>query len=252
MPQIIFEPAHTPAPRLIRRVALFFMAALLVAVGFGSGAASAGAASNLTIYSNSLRGADGRKQVRQYGRKATCKRGGSPKAFRLKVGKATRECFYQPPVVGRDLQMTTAARLFKKTPRGVLKRAWVAVNLRQAANGSRYQFAVIPRLRRYSLRRIAPNGKMKILAYGKDTKKINPPNKANRITFRAYNGVKGQPASSARLVGVVNGKRLALVDDKQGDRMKGRDVTFSIGSKRSTRGGLGSFVNLKIAMPDPF
>lgn len=228
------------------------MAVLLTVAGFGAAAKSAGAVANLPIYNNSMRGAEGRKQVRQFGHKANCRRGGSATALRVLVSKSTRECFYQAPVVGRDLQITVTARIFKRTPAKVLKRAWVAVNLRQAADGSRYQFAVLPRRRRYSLRKVEPNGKITHLAVGKDNKKINPPNKANRITLRAYNGVNKLPSGTARLVGIVNGKRVALVDDKHGNALKGRNSTFSIGSKKGARGSLGSFLGLRIAMPDPF
>jgi len=239
--------AARPAVRLALVVALL----AAVAVGLGP-AVEPASASTLTIYGNSLRGDTGRAKVRQFGGKADCSRKGSKKSLRVTVGKATRECFFGIPVVGRDLQISVTARLFKKTPKKVIKRTWVAVNLRQSTNGSRYQFAVLPRTRRYSLRKIDAKGKVRHLAHGKSNKVINPPDKANKITLRAFNGVKGQPSGSARLLGMVNGKRLALYDDAHGNELEGRDSTISIGSNKGARGAFGSFVDLKLAMPDPF
>ncbi len=239
------------ASRFAKYLAYSLMAVAIVVSGFGINAATA-SASTLTIYGNSLRNDAGRQKVRQFGGKAECSRKGSVKALRVTVGKATRECFFNVPVVGRDLQASVTARLFKKTPKRIIKRTWVAVNLRQSTDGSRYQFAVLPRTRRYSLRKVDAKGKVKYLAHGKNNKVINPPDKANKITLRAFNGIKGKPAGSARLLGLVNGKRLALYDDAHGNELEGRDTTFSIGSNKGARNALGSFLDLKIAMPDPF
>lgn len=247
-----------PTPHVTRRIlarsalgAALLAAAALALTGLGFAVPTA-SASTLTIYSNSLKGADGRAKVRQFGGKANCSRKGSTKALRVTVGKATRECFFGVPVVGRDLQASVTARLFRKTPKRIIKRTWVAVNLRQSTDGSRYQFLVIPRTRRYSLRKIDSRGRVRNLAHGKSNNVIKPPDKANKITLRAFNGVKGRPAGSARLLGMVNGKRLVLHDDAHGNELEGRDTTISIGSKKGARNAMGSFLNLKVAMPDPF
>ncbi len=247
-----------PAPRGIRRIlarpalsaCLLSLAAAILSAGLGA-APPAASASTLTIYSNNLKTSAGQAQIRQFG-KASCSRGGSAKALRVTVGKATRECFFSVPVNGRDLQASVTARLFKKTPKRIIKRTWVAVNLRQSADGSRYQFAVMPRTRRYSLRKVDAKGQVKQLAQGKSSKVIKAPDKANKITLRAFNGVKGKPASTARLLGMVNGKRLVLHDDAHGNELEGRDTTISVGSNKGARNAIGSFLNLKIAMPDPF
>lgn len=239
-------------PRTARRPVLAVLiacAAALIALGFGTPRASA--AGNLTIYSNKLASPAAVAKVRKYG-KGSCSHKGSTKALRVKVGKATRECFYNIPVVGRDLQATIAGRLFKSGSKAIRKRTWVSVNLRQAPDGSRYQLAVLPVTGRYSLRKVYPDGKIKYLANGKERKAIRPVVKANRITLRAYNGVGKLPAGTARLVGIVNGKRLALVDDPAGNELTGRDTTISIGSSKSAKGAFGSFVNARVAMPDPF
>lgn len=241
-------------PRLSVRSALLASLAVAVfaALGLSLNATVASASGSLTIYQNSMRSPEGVAKIRKYGRKANCSHRGSTKSLRVKIGKATRECFYNIPVVGRDLQATITARLFAKTPKKVIKRTWVAVNLRQAADGSRYQFAVLPETRRYSLRKVSPDGKIIYLDHGKSGKAINPVGKANRITLRAFNGVSGQPAGSARLVGIVNGKRLSLVDDPHGNELAGRDTTISIGSNKGAKSAFGSFIGATVAMPDPY
>ncbi len=239
-------------PQTVRRPVL---AAVLLAAGaliaLGLTAPGASAVSNLTIYSNSLTSPAGVKKVRKYG-KGNCSHKGSTKSLRVKVGKSTRECFYNIPVVGRDLQATITTRLFKKAPKKLRQRTWMSVNVRQGRDGSRYQFAVLSQTGRYSLRKVYPNGKIKHLAHGRDRKTIRTVVKTNRITLRAYNGVGKLPSGTARLVGIVNGKRLALVDDPHGNELTGRDTTISIGSNKGARGAHGSFIGARVAMPDPF
>lgn len=239
-------------PRTVRRpvlaVALLAAATLVV---LGLAAPRATAVSSLTIYSNNLTSPSGVSKLRKYG-KGTCSHKGSTKSLRVKVGRSTRECFYNIPVVGRDLQATITARLFKSPPKALRKRTWMAVNLRQARDGSRYQFAVLSQTGRYSLRKVYPDGRIKHLAHGRDRKAIRPVLKANRITLRAYNGIGKLPSGTARLVGIVNGKRLAVVDDTHGNELTGRDTTISIGSSKGARGAYGSFIRARVAMPDPF
>lgn len=241
----------TPQPALRPWLLALLAATATLIAGLSLASQPARAAGNLVIYNNGMSSAAGAAKIRQYGKKANCSNKGSTKSLRVKVGKATRECFYNIPVVGRDLQASITSRMFKQTPKGVQKRAWMAVNVRQGTDGSRYQFAVLPRQRRFSLRKIYANGKTKFLAFGKDNK-IRPVTKANRITLRAYNGVGKLPGGTARVVGIVNGKRMALFDDKHGNELTGRDTTISIGSNKGSRGAFGSFLAARVAMPDPF
>jgi hypothetical protein len=215
-------------------------------------APAAHSASALTIYKNDLRSSDGRGEIRQLGGKANCRRGGSSTAFRIKVGKKTRDCYYLIPVVGRDLQVAATARVFKSTPKDVRPKAFAAVNLRQGSNGTRYQLAVYPSGNRYKVRKVSGDGKVRILASGKAGSVIKGFGQPNRLTLRAFNDVKGQPAGSARLLAIVNGKRLAVINDREGGKLESRNSTFSIGADRNATGASGSFVNLKLGVPDPF
>lgn len=229
----------------------FALSCLMAIPGLSLGTRDAAAAGNLVIYSNSLRSLNAASQLTQFG-KASCSRESSFSVFRVKLGPKTSECSYSVPVVGRDLQASVTARLLKDTPKKVARRTWMAVNLRQAPDGSKYQLAILPSTRQYSLRKVFPNGKIKYLAFGKKGKVIRGLSEPNRITLRAYNGVGKLPDKTARLLAIVNGTVLATYDDPRGYELKGRDSTISIGSKNYARAAIGSFVNLSVAIPDPF
>lgn len=241
----------TPRPAL-RPALLIVAVAATLATCLGIAVAGASAVSSINIYSNSMKSAGAAAKIRQYGGKANCSRKGSTNSLRVKVGKKTHECYFNVPVVGRDLQASITARLFRATPKPVIRKVWMAVNLRQARDGSRYQLAVMPRTGRYMLRKIHSSGKAEKLAQGKNRKAINGVGPANRITLRAYNGVGKLPVATARLTGIVNGKRLFTVDDPHGRSLAGRDTTISIGANSNVNGAGGSFVGARVAVPDPF
>lgn len=225
------------------------LCAVLAAMSLGSFVFAAGAsAGTLNIYKNDLDTVEARGQVQQMAPRANCKRGGSAVAFRFELGEKARECSFRVPVVGQNLQVTAVARVFSATPKKILKRTFAAVNLRQSTDGSRYQFAVWPATRRYSLRKIQPNGQIVNFGNAAAGRKVNGPDKANTLTLRAFNGPKG----GAQLVAFVNGNKVVAARDDQGGSLIGRDTGFSIGSNNSARGARGSFIKIRVGIPDPF
>ncbi len=235
---------------LSRTGRLFVAAVITAAVSFGL-VSTAGAVKSITIYKNSLKTSSSRLEVRQIGG-GSCKRGGAAKAFRARIGKSTRECFFRVPMVGRDLEVSATARIFRSTPKKVRPQIYAAVSLRQARDGSRYQLAVYPSSRSFQLRKVLESGRVMTLDGGKLGKKVKGFNEANRLTLRAYNDIPGQPSGSARLVAIVNGSRVSVTDDARGNLLKGQDTTFSIGSKKGANGALGSFNGIVMRLPDPF
>ncbi len=215
-------------------------------------AAAADAASSITIYQNKLSTADNRAQVGKYRGKGNCIRSSSDNSIKFRIGKSTRECAYMVPTVGRDLEVSATGRLFKSTPKALKSRTFLSVNLRQAKDGSRYQLAVYPSGRRWQIRKIRKGSKIQVLKGGKAGKVIGGFNQANRMVLRAYNGIKGQPSGSARLVALVNGEVLGFTDDARGGELEGRDTTFSIASNKGAQGAFGSFTGLRVRMPNPF
>ncbi|HMT06229.1 MAG: hypothetical protein KDB48_09705 [Solirubrobacterales bacterium] len=223
--------------------------AVLAAITVGALAFSAGAqASTITIYRNALDSTDSRAQLRQMRVRTNCERGGSPNAFRFELGRKAEECFYRVPVVGRDLQVTATARIFKSTPPKVLRRAYAGVSLRQNTDGSRYQLVVWPSTRRFGLRKVTANGRIVNLGSKRAGRKVNGPGRANKLTLRAFDGRRG----GTRLIAWVNGNKVVTAGDEQSANLIGRDTSFSIGAKGGGRGAIGSFVDLSVAMPDPF
>lgn len=223
--------------------------AALAAAALGALVFAAGANANLlTIYQNDLSSADGRAQLNQMPPNANCERGGSSRAFRFKLGPRAAECFYRVPVVGQNLQVTATARIFKNTPAKVLRRTYAGVSLRQNRDGSRYQFVVWPQTRRYMLRKVQPNGRIINFGSRQAGRMVNGPGAANRISLRAFNGPRG----GAQVVGFVNGNKVVAARDENGTSLTGRDTGISIGSNNAARGAIGSFVNVRVLMPDPF
>lgn len=231
-----------------RAVLFGVLAAVMVSLSL---AGAAQGASSVTVYQNKLTTSDSRAEIGKYS-KGNCARSSSDNSIKFRIGKSTRECAYLVPVVGRDLEVTATGRLFKSTPKAVKSRTFLSVNLRQAKDGSRYQLAVYPSGRRWQIRKVRKGGKVQVLKGGKAGKAIRGFGEANRMVLRAYNGIKGQPSGSARLVALVNGKKLGFTDDARGGELEGRDTTFSIASGKGANGAFGSFTGLKVRMPNPF
>lgn len=222
--------------------------AVILAAAFGTLVfPSAAGAGTLVLYHNALNTTEGRTDLRLTAPRAECVRGGSPKALRFRLGKLAKECFYRTPLVGMNMQISGTARIFKSTPRKVLRRTYAGISLRQHTDGSRYQFVVWPWTRRYGLRKVQPDGTVLNLGSRKAGKKVRGPGLANRLTLRAFTGPRGV----TQVIGWANGHKLAVAADRQGTSLVGRDSTISIGSKNRARGAIGSFVNLRISVPDP-
>jgi len=223
--------------------------AVLAAASLGALAFAANASAGMiTIYKNDLDTVDSRAQIHQVPPNANCVRGGSPDAFRFALGAKAKECFYRVPMVGQNLQVSAVARIFQKTPIKVLKRTYAGVSLRQSTDGSRYQLVVWPYTRRFGLRKVQPDGQILNFGSRKAGNKVNGPDKANRLTLRAFNGPKG----AAQVIAWVNGHKVATAGDAQGTSLVGRDTTLSIGAKAAARGAIGSFSGIRVAIPDPY
>ena len=88
---------------------------LATALAFLALATSAGAAL-IGIYRNPMETSGQRAEaVKLSGER--CARGGSDHAFRIAVGKRTKECSYRTPVIGRDLEISATMRLLSETPK---------------------------------------------------------------------------------------------------------------------------------------
>lgn len=251
-PPLSTDQRQPLGPRAVRIALPLIVFVGLLAATFGPAAARSEAAATLSIYKNALDTSAKRSQIFRYGSEGQCKRGKASKAFRFSLGKQTRECFFRLPAVGRSVEVSAVGVLFDSTPEKVIGRTYLAVSTRQTGNGSRYQLAVFPSQRKWELRKVEPNGAIEYLATGKNQKEIKGPGRSNRILLRSFNGVKGQPSTTARLVARINGKRVVVFNDARGLQLTGRITSFSIGSPLFATGAAGSFREVDVRIPDPF
>lgn len=225
------------------------IAAALLAVATASLAIAASAGAVIGIYRNDMGSEGQRAQIAKLSG-ARCRAGGSDQAFRIYVGKRTRECSYRTRVVGRDLEIAAVGRLLQGTPKGVRQRAFLALNLRAGEAGARYQLAVFPLQRKAQLRKIDADGRVDYLHIerGVEARGIN---RANELRLRAFNVTRGKDRGDCHVFAWVGNELIAKVTDPASGLLQGRTSGFSLGSAGRAKGALGSFDEVVVRVPDP-
>jgi hypothetical protein len=210
---------------------------------------SAGAAL-IGIYRNSMESTAQRSQmVKLAGDR--CGRGGSDSAFRIVVGKQTRECAYRTPVIGRDLEVATVGRLLSSTPAAVQRKAFLAVNLRTGGAGAGYQLAVFPLQRKAQLRKVLAGGQIEYL-HVETGIATNGLNQANQLRLRAFNLTAGPEKGACHILAFLGGQLVADVTDPGAGELEGRASGVSLGAVGSAKGAVASFDDVVIRVPSPF
>jgi hypothetical protein len=181
-----------------------------------------------------------------------CGRGGSDSAFRITVGKATSECSYRTPVVGRDLEIAATERLFSSTPKAVKRKAFLAVNLRTGEAGAGYQLAVFPLQRKAQLRKVLSDGEVEYLHIERGVSSIKGTDQPNELRLRAFNVTSGPDKGKCRVVAFVGNRQVADVLDPSAGVLQGRGSGFSIGAVGNAKGAVGSVDDVVIRVPSPF
>jgi hypothetical protein len=212
-------------------------------------AASAGAAL-IGIYRNGMGTTAQRGQIAKLSG-SHCGRGGLDKALRVVVGKATKECAYRTPVIGRDLEIAATERLLGATPRSLRQGAYLALNLR-SGGGGRYQLAVYPLQRKVQLRKALPEGGIEYLDIAKDVTQVKGVDKANPLRLRAFNVTEGDEKGACRLLGFVGGKLVVEAVDGAAGELGGRASGFAVGSAKNAKGAEASFDDVVVRVPSPF
>jgi hypothetical protein len=211
---------------------------------------SAGAAL-IGVYRNTMESKDQRGQmVKLAGER--CARGGSDHAFRVMIGKRTKECSYRTPVVGRDLEIAAVARLLRSTPMPLQRKAFLALDLRAGGAGARYQLAVYPLQRKAQLRKVLSDGSVQYLRIAKNVKTVKGLDGANELRLRAFNVTSGPEKGKCHVLAYV-GKTLVadVTDDASGD-LQGRASGFSVGAGTNAKGLVASLDDIVIRLPSPF
>ncbi|HEX8690429.1 MAG TPA: hypothetical protein VF729_09335 [Solirubrobacterales bacterium] len=224
--------------------------AVLVLAGLTALGGTAGAAL-VGLYRNSMESDAQRGQIGKLSGDR-CGRGGSPNAFRIEVGKATSECAYRTPVVGRDLEIAATLRLFGSTPKAVKRKAFLAVNLRTGEAGAGYQLAVFPLQRKAQVRKVLSDGEVEYLHIEKGLRAVKGTDQPNQLRLRAFNIGSGPDKGKCRVVAFVGNRPVADLLDPGAGELQGRGSGFSIGAVGNAKGVVGSVDDLVIRVPSPF
>lgn len=230
--------------RVRTTVAILALLALALGSAAGAGAAAIG------VYRNPMGTDAQRGQILKLSGNR-CGRGGSDTAFRVVVGKATGECAYRTPVVGRDLEIAAVGRLLGQTPKSLQRKAFIALDLR-ADEGGRYQLAVYPAQGKAQLRRVSPEGQVEYLQIEKNVPTVRGLDEANQLRLQAFNVTSGPEKGSCHLLAYVGAKLVADVIDPAAGELEGRASGFSVGTSGNAKGAAASFDDVVVRVPSPF
>jgi hypothetical protein len=229
---------------------LRFTAVALVATALTAGFAANAGAELVRLYRNPMETKSQRAEpVKLSG--SRCRAGGSSHVFKIQLGKATAECSYRTPVVGRDLQVSATMRLLSKTPKSLRHGAFLALQLR-AGGGARYQLAVYPLQRKAQLRKFLPDGTVRYLRIAKNVATVKGTDRANELRLRAFNVTGGPNQGECRILAYVGAKRVGDYTDRAAGELDGRASGFAVGSAKSARGLVASVDDVVIRAPNPF
>ena len=142
-----------------------------------------------------------------------CARGAPEHAFRITVGKQTKECAYRTPVFGRDLEIAATDAAARQDAEAVQRSAYLAVEpaLRRVAPATSS-----PSTRcsaRPSCARSIGDGSIEYLHIEKEVQAIGGVNKANQLRLRAFNVTEGEEKGNCRILAFVGGEMVADVID---------------------------------------
>ncbi|HVY77810.1 MAG TPA: hypothetical protein VG898_04825 [Solirubrobacterales bacterium] len=224
-------------------------ALLLVAV-LGFAASASGAL--VGIYRNGMESKGQLGQILKLSG-ARCARGAADGAFTITVGKATRECSYRTPVLGRDLEIAATMSLFNRpqVSKAVLRAAYLGVDLR-AGGGARYQLAVYPMQRKAQLRKVLADGGVEYLDIAKNLTQVGGLDKPNDLRLRAFNITSGEGRGNCQLAAYVGGQLVAEATDEGAGDLSGRASGFSLGSARAAKGAQAGVDDVVVRIPGPF
>jgi hypothetical protein len=231
----------------VRLLRIAVVASLLAA---GLVFAAAAGAALVSIYRNNMDTDALRGQILKLSGER-CARGGSSSAFRIVVGKQTKECSYRTPVLGRDLEIAATERLLSGTPVSVQRSAYLSLDLR-SGGGARYQFAVYPLQDKAQVRKILADGSIEYLDIEKNVAGIEGVDKPNDIRLQAFNLTEGAERGKCHLLAFVAGKLVADVTDEGAGDLTGQASGFSVGSAKFAKGAQASVDNVVVRIPGPF
>lgn len=206
--------------------------ALAAALALCAAMVAAGVAfGTVTVYQQSFNGKASVRAMKQVSGGKRCSKGHREKARAMRVVLHRRDvlCSYSPPVIADsavpDHEISVTARILKKqTPRALRKPSYVALRLR-LAKGSRYELQVFPHSGRYRLLRTPSGGGSEFPAVGQSDA-IKGIGGKNLLRLRAF---------GAKIAAFVNNERVAVATDTEPGQVKGRKMSFGLGSQRDRK-----------------
>lgn len=209
-------------------------------------------AAMIGIYRNSMDSTALRAQVVKLAGR-NCERGGSDTALKVTIGKATEECAFRTPVIGRDLEIAATMRLLSGTPEKVQRKAYLALELR-AGGGAKYQLLVFPQQKKAQLVKVLASGEVKYLKIAKDQngEAIQGVNMANPLRLRATNVTSGPEKGTSKLFAYVGGTLLAEASDASAGEVTGRFSAVGVGALNNGSGVVASIDDVVVRVPSPF
>ncbi len=232
--------------KLLRTAIFTLLLASTLAFAAGAGASLIG------IYRNPMANKGQLAQILKLSGER-CARGSSEGAFTITVGKATKECSYRTPVLGRDLEIGATMRLLSKpqVSKSVQHSAYLALDLR-AGGGARYQLAVYPLQDKAQIRKVLADGTIKYLDIEKQVAGIGAAEKPNQLRLRAFNVSSGEEKGTCQLLAYVGGQLVAEAGDPGAGELSGRASGFSLGSAKVAMGAQASVDDVVVRVPGPF
>jgi len=229
---------------MARRIDIRAVAAVIAAAITIAGSAFAGAAfGDVLVYVNNLAsGKDGKELSHFEGKAANCARHVRGGSLLIQVtGKDT--CGYRLPLEADKPQPNHAiharVKLDKQTPSELRKKAFLGVAVRYGG-GTGYALRILPDRHQFKLRRL-PNG-TGFPVTGK-TRSIKATGNWNDIRLKAL---------GTHVVAVINGKKVANVDDSAAADVKGRKAEVFAGANKANKVGAFARVDdVRLAVPSP-
>lgn len=210
--------------------------------------AGAASAAMVGIYRNGMDTTAQRSQLLKLSGKE-CARGGSEAALRITLGKATGECSYRTPVIGRNMEIAATERLLSGTPKQAQHGAYLGLVLR-AGGGARYAMLVYPLQRKVQVVKYSSEGPVEYLAIERNVKSVKGLNEAHALRFGLVeNGQKGV----VQLTASVGGTPVAEVSDEKGPAgVTGQFSGVVVGAVKSGNGLIASVDDVTVRVPVRF
>ncbi|MET0558186.1 MAG: hypothetical protein ABW065_05895 [Solirubrobacterales bacterium] len=224
-----------------------FKATLVAALAAVLVFAAAASAAMVGIYRNGMDTTAQRGQLLKLSGK-DCARGGSESALRITLGKATPECSYRTPVIGRNMEIGATERLLSTTPKPSQHGAYLGLALRAGGN-ARFELRVFPLQRKVQLLKIV-SSEITYLAIDKNEKAVMGLNKANALRLRVVNGSEKGKVQVSGYLG--NSAVVEATDENGGASLPGQFGGVVLGALKGPNGVVASYDDVLVRVPVRF